>query len=223
MSILIPNIWTWICIAFAIMLLAALIMSVQGRYFFSKDVVLRKFSIMDLQFASTGQEIVNIVKGIYLLPAEKSRKVVAALRSQLYVDFVFIPAVYGGIFLLCMKVAEKMLSGVGENFFAALAWLQIVPVFCDVFENLYLLKRLKPNAPVSDSQTHKNFQRLVAMKWGVSLFATVCSLAALCYFWLSGFYSIDSLPYALILAAELGLFIISGKIISGKLKPLIEG
>jgi hypothetical protein len=197
-------------------------MSAQGRYLFTKDVIVRKFNIMDLQFASTGQEIVNTIKGIYLLPTEKSKKVLKVLRAQLYVDFLFMPAVYGGIFLLCMQVAGKMSLGIGQNFFAALAWLQIAPLLCDVFENIYLLTKIYPNPKVPSTQMHKNFQHVVAIKWGVSLFATVCSVAALFYFWLAGRYSINTLPYLLIICFELTLFIVLGKVISKKMKSLIK-
>jgi hypothetical protein len=197
-------------------------MSAQAKLFFTRDVITRKFNMMDLQFASTSQEIVNIIKGIYLLPAEKSKKILNALRAQLYVDFLFMPAVYGGIFLLCMQVAGKMSLGIGANFFAALAWLQIVPLLCDVFENIYLLTKIHPNPKVSATRIHKTFQRVVAIKWGVSLFATVCSIAALFYFWLAGRYSINSLPYLLIICIELTLFIVLGKVFSKKLKPLID-
>lgn len=192
-----------------------------GQIFFSKDVVLRKFSIIDLQFAATGQEIVNIIKGIYLLPEEKSKKAVNALRSQLYVDFLFMPAVYGGIFLLCMKVSNKMLSVAGEDFFAILAWLQIIPWLCDLYENSYLLNKLN-NPKAATPQTHKFFQRIVVLKWGISLLGAVCSIAALFYFWLVGYYSVDSLPYILIIFAELILFIIARKMISNKLKKIIK-
>lgn len=218
MSILIPAIWTWICIAFAIMLITTLIMSAQGKYLFTKDVVLRKFNIMDLQFASTGLEIVNIIKGLYLLPAEKSRKALNALRGQLYVDFVFMPAVYGGIFLLCMNVANKMSLAFGENFFAALAWLQIIPWLCDIYENIYLLNKIRPNTASAENKSHSLFRYVVAFKWGISLFAAICSIAALCYFWLSGLYSVESLPYLVIICAQLTLFFILNKVISRKLR-----
>lgn len=197
-------------------------MSAQGKYLFTKDVILRKFNIMDLQFASTGLEIVNIIKGLYLLPAEKSRKAVNALRGQLYVDFLFMPAVYGGIFLLCMNVANKMSLAVGENFFAALAWLQIVAWFCDIYENIYLLNKIRPDATSTENNTHIVFRYIVAVKWGISLFAAICSIAALCYFWLSGLYSVESLPYLVIIGAELAVFFILNKIISRRLKEKIK-
>jgi hypothetical protein len=197
-------------------------MSAQGKYFLTKDVILRTFNILDLQFASTSQEIVNIIQGIYLLPPAKSRKVMNALRAQLYVDFLFMPAIYGGIFLLCMQVARKMSLEFGENFFAALAWLQIVSLLCDVFENVYLLNKLHPHLKVSATRTHKIFQCVVAIKWGVSLFASVCSIAALFFFWLAGRYSVSTLPYLLVICVELGLFVVLGKTTSKKLKPVIE-
>jgi hypothetical protein len=197
-------------------------MGAQGKFLFTKDVIRRKFNIMDLEFASTSQEIVNIIQGIYLLPVEKSKRALSALKNQLYIDFLFMPAVYGGIFLLCMKVADKMSSGLGENFFAVLAWLQLLPWLFDIYENIHLLGKLKPGAKASSDQTHKSFRTIVGLKWGISLLATVCSIAALCYFWLAGRYSVNTLPFLLILCVELVVFVIIGKIISNRLEKLVK-
>lgn len=216
------NLWIYFCIAFAIMLITMLLMSAQSKFLFTKDVIVRKFNIMDLEFAATSQEIVNIIQGIYLLPVEKSKKALNALKNQLYLDFLFMPAVYGGIFLLCMKVADKMTSNIGENFFAALAWLQFVPLVLDICENIHLLGKVKPGAKASSSQTHKSFRTIVGFKWGISLLAMVCSVAALCYFWLAGRYSVNTLPFLLIVFIELALFVVVGRIVSNRLKKVVN-
>src|SRR5688572_14736171 len=105
MVIDIPDSWFWFVIAFGIMLLSSILMGIQGRYFFTKDVVVRKFSMMDLEFAATPQELTNILNGIYLLPTDTrsspgTGKVIRALKGQLLIDtFLFMPATYGSIFI----------------------------------------------------------------------------------------------------------------------------
>src|ERR1700712_1839399 len=98
-SIHINNGWMWFCIAFGAMLLISLIMKMLSRYFYTDDVVIRKFSLMDLELPASKREIVNLVKGIYRLPPQKSIKTVRALKSEIYLYFIFTPLAYGSIFL----------------------------------------------------------------------------------------------------------------------------
>jgi hypothetical protein len=133
-----------------------------------------------------------------------------------------------------MKVSSKMSSDIGQYFFAALAWLQVLPFVFNICENIYLLNKVKAhshtrseadvkqNKKQADENTHKFFQTLVALKWGISLLGTVCSIAALCFFWLAGFYSEESLPYVLIITAEIIIFFVAGKLISKRLRTVIQ-
>ena len=99
MSFLINYGWIWFCIAFSVMLTTVFIMNLQSRKFYTQDIVLRKFSIIDLEFPASAQELVNIIKGIYALPGGQSQRTLRSLRGQLYVDFLFMPAAYIGIFI----------------------------------------------------------------------------------------------------------------------------
>ena len=101
--------WIYFCIFFGAMLLISFIMSLQSANLYTMHVVIRKFSIIDLQFPASAQELVIFIKGIFLLPVELSKKSLSALKGQLYFDFLFIPAVYGSVFILCMKVSIKMI------------------------------------------------------------------------------------------------------------------
>lgn len=216
MQIHIADGWIYFCFAFAIMLLTSIIMERQSRSFYTRDVVLRKFSIMDLQLPASAQELADLIKGIYLLPKGMKEKSVRSLKGQLIIDFLFMPATYGAIFLLCMKISWKMTGNVGQEIFAALAWLQLLAFVFDVIENIYLLGKIKPGVTASSESVHKSYQTIVIMKWGIALTATICSLSGVIYFWLVGRYSIDSLQYLLIITGEIILFFLVAKFMKSK-------
>jgi len=216
MPLHIPDTWLWFTIAFAVMLLSSLIMAIQGRKFYTLDVVVRKFSILDLEFAATPKEISTIIRGIYRLSEQPQGSndninpatVTSALKGQLLVDFfLFMPATYGCIFILCMKVATKM-TPVGAEIFTALAYLQVIAFVLDAIENVYLWNKIKPDSGPSTPATHRLFTLLEVMKWGSALAGAICSIFALLHFWVSGLYSIDSYYYILVVAGEIVLFTI---------------
>lgn len=211
MQILIPNGWILFCIAFGVLLITSFIMSRLSRHFYTHDVLERKFSIMDLQWPASPLELVNLVDGIYKLPLPKQQRTLRALKKHLYVDFIFMPAAYGSIFLLCMNISWKM-SLAGPYLFAGLAWLQIVAFILDVIENIYLLKKIGPKISEASPGTHKAYGYLERFKWGIALLALICALSALLYFWLVGRYSVGSLKYAAIIVVEIVLFFVAGTI-----------
>ena len=203
--------WIYFCIFFGAMLLISFIMSLQSTNFYTVDVVVRKFSILDLEFPASALEIVIFIKGIFKLPADLAKKTLNALRGQLYLDFLFMPAAYGSIFILCMKVSMKMTS-FGHGVFAILAWLQCIAWLCDIIENIYLLNKIQPQPVISKPAVHKAYQILEICKWGIALTAAVCSMAAIFYFWLVGWYSLHSINYLLIIAVEIIIFFILKKV-----------
>lgn len=215
MQLIIQDGWMWLCITLVIMLITLLIMNIQGRSFYTKDVVIRKFSIMDLELPASAQELVNIVKGIFLLPVAQSKKAVNALKGQLYVDFIFMAAAYISIFILCSIVSGKM-TYLGHSVFMVLAWLQLIAWLCDIIENIYLLKKLTPAIVASKPAVHKAYQILEILKWGIAMTGTVCSVSGLIYFWIVGHYMYSSLFFLVIIISELILFIIANKIFERK-------
>lgn len=66
--------WTLFCIAFGLMLLLTLIMGTQSLQFYTKEVVVKRFSIMELKLPATPKELVNLIKGLYGLPEPQSKK-----------------------------------------------------------------------------------------------------------------------------------------------------
>ena len=213
--------WIYFCIVFGAMLLISFIMKIQSANFYTMHVVLRKFNIIDLEFPASAQELVTFIKGIFLLPPELSKKSLHALRAQLYLDFLFMPALYGSIFLLCMKVSLKM-SSFGHRLFAILAWLQCIAWLCDIIENIYLLNKIRPQPVVSKPAVHRAYLALETGKWGIALTGIVCSIAAMFYFWLVGRYSDQSIRYVLIIAAEIIVIFIAKKITAKSEKKELE-
>ncbi|HMH23021.1 MAG TPA: hypothetical protein VK563_14655 [Puia sp.] len=201
------------CIAFGAMQLFIFLMGLQDRHFYTKDVVVRKFRIMGLELAATAREIVNLIKGLYLLPdPAQSKKAVLALKRHLYIDFLFMPCAYLSIFLVCMHVSGKMITGFGQEFFVVMAWAQALPWLCDIIGNVYLLRKIRPDPVQSTDGVHSAYLHMEALKWGLTLIAAVSALSTECYFWLSNNYSPESLRYLLIIIGEILVFGIAGKL-----------
>ncbi len=204
MALNITNTWLWFCISFGVMQLAAAVMGQLSKRFYTNDGTVRNFSVLDLEFAASASEIASLIKGIYQLPdAAKSKACIKALKGQLYVDFIFMPAAYGSVFLACIKVSTMLATHWGQHVFVVLAWLQLLPWLCDVLENCYLLGKIVPQPSVTPPNYFKLYQLNEVLKWGLSLTGAVCSIAALFYFWLAGHFSTGSLPYLLIVLAEI--------------------
>ncbi len=209
------------CIAFGIALLINFIMTFQTRSFYLMHVVIRKFSIIDFEFPASAAELASLIKDIFSLPPELAKKSLNAFKSQLYLDFLFMPATYGSVFILCMKVSSKMIY-FGHNFFIFLAWLQLVSWLLDIIEKIYLLNKIRPNPIVSTPFVHVAYTAMEMVKWAIPLVAVVCSIAALFYFWLGGRYYSDSLYYVIVLLIELTVFFALKKLTSRTEKQTLE-
>jgi hypothetical protein len=203
--------WIYFCITFGAVIFLHLLMGLQSRNFFTKHVVIRKFSILDFEFPPSAQELASFIKGIFNLPEDLVNKTLKALKGQLWLDFLFMPALYGSIFILSMKVSMKM-TYFGHKLFAVLAWIQFIAWFCDIIENIYLLNKIRPEPIISNPIVHKSYEILEVVKWGIPLLAVVCSIAAIFYFWLVGLYSYDSFNYIFIITIEIIIYFILKKL-----------
>lgn len=189
------------CIVFGVMAFTGFLMHLQSKSFYTLHVFVRKFSILDLEFPVSALELTTYIKGIFLLPKELSSKSLRALRGRLYLHFLFIPLAYVTIFLLCMLIANKM-SSWGYYIFTLLAWIQVIPLICDLIENFYLLQKIRPDAPISKSSVHKAYQLLGKIKWGIASVAVVFSISTLFYFWLTGNFSYSAIKFFGIIIGE---------------------
>jgi len=158
--------------------------------------------MLDLEFPVSALELATYIKGIFLLPKELSQISIRSLRGRLYLHFLFIPLKYLTVFFMCMRLSEKM-SFLGNYIFIVLAWMQVIPLICDFFENFYLLQKLHADATVSSQSVHKKYQILGRVKWIIFLVAIAFGISSLFYFWLTGAYSNLSLKFLIILIVEL--------------------
>lgn len=220
----IPQTWFWFTVAFAVMLFATLLMNKQAAGFLTRDGSMRKYSILDLQLPSSPNDIPNILGGIFRLPEGKIRYAKKSLVNHLAIDFLYMPATYGCIFLLCMHVSSKTVS-IGHPWFAAFAWLQLLAWLLDIIENSYLLTQIKPrttppvpinNVPPNIKRTYLSYKYMVLTKWMIALLGGICSLMVLLYFWITGNYNPDNLFYSLVIIVEIVAFIMIGKYINRK-------
>ncbi len=200
------NNWLSFTIVFGLLLIVTFVMTQQSRHFYTKDIVLRKFSIMELEIPSTPAELVNLIKGLYF-SGPQSGKSISSLKQQLRIDFLFMPLAYSSVFLICWKVAQKTTFPLVHYFFILFAFLQVVPWICDIIENVYLLRKIGPDPKLSTDKTHKHYLIMESFKWGLSLAATVSSISAICYYWLTGSCSRDSVLFLGIVAAETIIFL----------------
>lgn len=203
--------WEYFCITFGAMLLIYFIMSLLSKNFYTLHVYVRKFSMIDLESPASSLELATFLKGIFKLPVDLAQKSLRSLKGHLFLNFIFMPLIYGSIFLLCMKISIKLTS-FGHYFFAILAWAQIIPWICDIIENIYLLQKIRPDSEASTSSVHKAYQIIEIGKWGIALIAMVFSITAMFYFWLTGRYAYDSIQYLLIILAEIIFILILKKL-----------
>ena len=209
MFVSIPNTWLLFSIAFGIMLLAIYIMGSQSRKLYTMHVVQRKFTMMDLEFPTTPLEMSKILSGIFKIKDDKiQRASLRALKGQLLIDFfLFMPGVYGGIFVMSMKVATKMLSKFGHNAFLIFAWVQVLCFILDVIENRYIWIKIRAEIKPSSQTVFNAYKLLEFFKWGLPLVASVSCFSTLLYFWITGHYATSSYKYMVLIGLELVAFI----------------
>ncbi len=204
--------WPLFTICVGLLLVSLCILIWQGRLFYTKDsAAIRKFSILELQMPATPEELVKLIKGIYKLPPVVTSITLRALKGQLWLNFLFMPLVYGSVFLLCWRVAQKMNTTVGYIVFTSLALVQLIPLICGIIEKIYLLKKIGPEPATSTIRQHKLYLWMEAVKWGLFLLAAVSGISVICYFWLSGDYTAGSLRFILIVIIEIIIFLLVAK------------
>lgn len=205
------NVAFYFCVIFGLMLLLGAFAKLLTKNFYTLHVFVRKFSILDLEFPDSPLELTTYIRGIFLLPDELSKRSLRSLKSYLYLDFLFIPLVYGSLFLLCIFISNKF-TFLGHYIFLMLAWLQIIPLICDTTKNFFLLKKIRVDAQVSKEVVHKAYLTLEKIKWLLALIAAIFSFSALFYFWVTGKYSVSSFRFIIIVIIELAVFFMLRKI-----------
>ncbi|SIN78644.1 hypothetical protein SAMN04488055_1342 [Chitinophaga niabensis] len=182
-------------LSFTLMLFTALWMLLLGKKFSYRDAagVEIPFSILDLQFPSSEQELCNIMKGL----SPVARK---ALRAHLWVDFLFMAGFYPSIAILCIIVGYK--TDVGQYFFWLLAALQLAAWLFDILENGYCLRKLRKPVVAPTNNAFRSYSFFVYAKFALCL-AGGLSVPALFYCWITGDFETGSLLYGGIIVAEI--------------------
>jgi len=177
MTLLIPHFWILLAFCFLMIFIVKIIMRRQATHFLYMEAIPKRFSIIRLKLTSSSQTIIDLVEKINALPNNQGRITFKYLKRQLFTDFFFIPWFYGIIFLLCMKAACSC-SVFGLQFLAALGWIQIVALLCDVLGNCYILNKIsKPTIPsLKIFMAHRVIEIL---KWVISLSAVFLSCLSL--------------------------------------------
>jgi hypothetical protein len=180
------------------------------------------FSILDLEIPSSGLDLKKLIGGIYWLQDEvKKKKTLFFLKAQLWLDFLFMPALYGSLFILCFRLGLS-LSGFFRGFFLFLAWAQGLSWISDIIENIFifsLLIRVKKHQKEGkerkdikelNSGALIRYRILECVKWGFALIGLVSSLSFYLYFWISNTYSISNLRFLRIELLEFsGIFLLT--------------
>lgn len=200
--------WFYFCICTGCMFLSTSLMGKQGEHFFTQDPLIRKFSIIEMEFPAKKMDLSELINGIYLIP-DKSKKVIKALKIQLLLDYLlFVPSTYGAIFVMCMEVSRTLSNQFGVYLFIALAWAQCLCFLLDYVENTFFWFIInKPQLlDGREQRIFRIFQVLEITKWGFALLGGIGGISAISFFWLSGYYSHSSLKYVLIFGLEITSF-----------------
>jgi len=209
-SFITENWWNLFVACVGVFMITSLCMNAVAKQFY---IGLRPFSIFDLELPVSE-------RALYSLLSQLPKKASRALRSHLWIDFLFMPAAYLGIALLCYKTSLKM-EHAGKWIFSWLAIAQLIPWLFDILENIFLLSKL---GSVSQGQANESgrgfgfFQFLVKTKFAIALTGTMCSVFGLLYFWIVGRYDKSSLLYLLII---LGLIVIFSVLNAKIKKPVL--
>jgi hypothetical protein len=124
---------------------------------------------MKLEFPTDQTTISNLIHQIRALPGDEATGVIKALRAQLITDFFFMPATYGGIFILCMAAACRQTHSIGlHHLLLILAWGQSIALMCDIIENIYLLKQSRQPSAFTKI-LFSGYKIMETLKWGTSV------------------------------------------------------
>ncbi len=223
----IPNTLLWFCIASGVAFILTILMERFGKNLRTRIGTFREFGILDLEFPSNCKEIPSIINGIKKLPeAAQQTRVRKSLLSILYLDFMFMPAIYGALFLICMLVAVKSHDFPKEQyFFAGLAWAQLFAWCFDIFENICLLWCLRKKDLGADlpQRLHHAYVIIVWSKWAIALIGGISAFMMLIYYWLKGDYNSASLNWLGIYIGAVLLFLLIRHMAQSKKKKVSMG
>lgn len=182
----------------------------------------RYFTILDIEFPSSPRYYATIMNSIKRLRADgfgtgKPDPVpYRSLRTNIWLDFVFIWFAYGCVALMCLHVARNLAWA--PWWFEKLAVLQGVALLLDVIENSFILFTMKRQdyfhsgregqASRKKSAAAFNLYRsVVFLKWTIVLAGLFLSIGVVLYtFLFTGYYSKGQVLFGL---AVMGIILAS--------------
>ena len=149
MNWIIENWWPFFTALFLLFLVTSLWMAKVAKHFVLPSS--KHFSIFDLELPPSEKSFTILLQDI-----GKDAEARKSLKQHLLIDFLFMPAAYLGIALLCFKTSLKMAS-IGKWLFLILAAAQLIAWLLDVIENIYLWRKVsKPPVGLPETNTEKN-------------------------------------------------------------------
>ena len=216
MNWIIENWWPFFTALFLLFLVTSLWMAKVAKHFVLPSS--KHFSIFDLELPPSEKSFTILLQDI-----GKDAEARKSLKQHLLIDFLFMPAAYLGIALLCFKTSLKMAS-IGKWLFLILAAAQLIAWLLDVIENIYLWRKVsKPPVGLPETNTEKtkaytSFQFIVKTKFTIAFTGTVCSVFGLLYYWIIGDYQKEALPWL----GGLVLLVIVFSLLSKPLKRKVD-
>lgn len=159
-------------------LISYLLMKAQSRHFLTLARIRQPFSIFDLQFSASKDELERLLGGIKRLDEREAESSSKALRKNLWLDFLLMPCIYIGITLVCF-MTYGLMDSLGKYVFVFLGFLQVIPWLCDIYENTFLLRRIPE--PFATPASFNLYLRCVQLKWFIASISLVTALSMLLF------------------------------------------
>lgn len=119
----------------------------------------KTFTIIGLEIVYPKDQLAAILSGL-------DDRVSTILSYHLHFDYLFMAAVYPGIFSLCMIGRQKAASRLFRQILTGLAFAQLLAWGCDLYENKCLLEWLK-NPVIGEN--FGMYHTIVTLKWVLAL------------------------------------------------------
>jgi len=173
------KLWYWFIACFAWTIATTVVMVRQATHFYCFDSIqhTRKFSIFELMLPANRSSMGILIRQINQLPQADCAESLHALKGQLTVDFFYMPAVYGCVFLLLIAASIRS-CGWLSTFLKIWAWLQIVAWLSDITENCYIFYKIA-HPFICTPFVFFCYRIVEILKWGLSCGGFVAAVLVL--------------------------------------------
>ena len=210
----------WIAAFAGVALLLSSIMGVLSKNFVTLHVFIRKFKMLDLEFATTPLELSTYVNGIFNkeMPEELSGKCYRSIKAFLILSILCQILIATVFFFTCHLIAAN-LKGIHRIFFLGLAWLQVASLLCGFVRVIFFLSYIKAGAKPLSQKTFKVNEVIEIIKWAIPLITGVVIISYFLFVWFSGVANLQLLDIVMLLIAEVFIVFLIKKYVI-KIKPV---